>query len=104
MRPGSRAAHNNGAYLLLVALYTNTLHRIETDPQALWVRPGSRAAQERASYDASFGPFYRIEQLLISTKPSEGCVRVYVCGWVGVDGFGCVWRCRCVCGCGRVWV
>lgn len=46
--------------------------RIESDPQALWVRPGSQAAQERALYEASFGPFYRIEQLLISTIPMDG--------------------------------
>lgn len=58
--------------LISNAEWSAPICRIETDPQALWVRPGSRAAQERASYDTSFGPFYRIEQLLIRTKPTNG--------------------------------
>jgi len=43
--------------------------RIETDPIKLWVPETSRAAQDKVSYDAEFGPFYRIEQIILSTKP-----------------------------------
>jgi Niemann-Pick C1 protein len=41
---------------------------VETDPLQLWMPPASRAAQDKAMYDKTFGPFYRIEQLIISTK------------------------------------
>ncbi|GFR48083.1 hypothetical protein Agub_g9922, partial [Astrephomene gubernaculifera] len=43
--------------------------RVETDPQRLWVGPGSQAAREKAAYEASFGPFYRIEQMILATQP-----------------------------------
>eukprot|EP01133_Synstelium_polycarpum_P009861 gene9861-11524_t len=41
---------------------------IEQDPVKLWVSPSSRAAQEKAYFDENFGPFYRIEQLIITPK------------------------------------
>lgn len=34
---------------------------IQTDPQTLWVRPGSQAAQEKADYDVSL-PLLRMER------------------------------------------
>ncbi|EIE26672.1 multidrug efflux transporter AcrB transmembrane domain-containing protein [Coccomyxa subellipsoidea C-169] len=43
--------------------------RVETDPQRLWVGPTSLAATEKAAYEESFGAFYRIEQLILSTTP-----------------------------------
>jgi hypothetical protein len=44
-----------------------SLH-VETEPLRLWVPPSSRAAKDTAMYDKEFGPFYRIEQLILSTK------------------------------------
>ncbi|KAF2072589.1 hypothetical protein CYY_006086 [Polysphondylium violaceum] len=41
---------------------------IEEDPIKLWVSPDSRAAQEKAYFDENFGPFYRVEQLIITPK------------------------------------
>ncbi|PNH04088.1 Oxygen-evolving enhancer protein 2, chloroplastic [Tetrabaena socialis] len=41
--------------------------RVETDPQRLWVGPASQAAREKAAYEASFGPFYRVEQMILAT-------------------------------------
>ncbi|CEJ53699.1 Putative Patched sphingolipid transporter [Penicillium brasilianum] len=38
---------------------------IETDPVRLWVSPSSPAAQEKAFFDESFGPFYRAEQAFL---------------------------------------
>jgi hypothetical protein len=35
--------------------------------QSLWVGPGSRAAQDKAAFESSFGPFYRVAQIIIST-------------------------------------
>lgn len=33
--------------------------------------PGSQAAKHKAAYEASFGPFYRVEQLIVSTTPDS---------------------------------
>jgi len=41
--------------------------RVETAPLRLWVEPGSAAATNKVAFDASFGPFYRIEQIVLST-------------------------------------
>lgn len=45
--------------------------RVETQPEKLWVGSGSRAARDRARYDSSFGPFYRVAQLIVSTTPQS---------------------------------
>jgi hypothetical protein len=39
--------------------------------QALWVGPGSRAARDKAAFESSFGPFYRVAQIIISTTPDS---------------------------------
>jgi Niemann-Pick C1 protein len=57
--------------LVLFCLLGLLRFRLETKPQALWVGPGSVAAQDKAAYDASFGPFYRIAQLILVTEPNE---------------------------------
>lgn len=38
---------------------------VETDPVRLWVSPSSAAAQEKAFFDESFGPFFRAEQAFL---------------------------------------
>jgi Niemann-Pick C1 protein len=38
---------------------------IERDPARLWVSPTSAAAEEKAFFDANFGPFYRAEQIFV---------------------------------------
>eukprot|EP00892_Ulva_mutabilis_P006437 jgi/Ulvmu1/4165/UM019_0144.1 len=48
---------------------------IETDPLRLWVPWTSRAAQDKAAFDAELGPFYRIEQIILSTKPAPDGIR-----------------------------
>ncbi|OJJ43952.1 hypothetical protein ASPZODRAFT_135356 [Penicilliopsis zonata CBS 506.65] len=55
------------ASLLLVALLSLGWVRfaVETDPVRLWVSPTSAAAQEKAFFDANFGPFYRAEQAFL---------------------------------------
>ena len=46
---------------------------IETDPQTLWVRPGSQAAEEKADYDVSL-PALRIEAVLrVATAQGHLC-------------------------------
>uniref|UniRef100_A0AAY5EZC2 SSD domain-containing protein n=1 Tax=Electrophorus electricus TaxID=8005 RepID=A0AAY5EZC2_ELEEL len=41
--------------------------RVTTDPVDLWSAPGSRARQEKDYFDQHFGPFFRTEQLIITT-------------------------------------
>ena len=46
---------------------------IEKDPARLWVSPTSAAAQEKAFFDSSFGPFYRAEKaFLVNDTNPEG--------------------------------
>lgn len=42
---------------------------VETRPEKLWVGPGSKAAEEKQYFDSHLAPFYRIEQLILATKP-----------------------------------
>lgn len=46
--------------------------RVETDPEKLWVSPGSKAAAEKEFFDSHLAPFYRIEQLILATIPDAG--------------------------------
>lgn len=63
-----------GASILLVAVLSVGWFNfaIETNPVRLWVSPSSPAAQEKAFFDSTFGPFYRAEQafLVNDTQPS----------------------------------
>ncbi|XP_076149622.1 NPC intracellular cholesterol transporter 1 [Alosa pseudoharengus] len=47
--------------------------RITTDPVELWSSPGSTARQEKDYFDTHFGPFFRTEQVIITTplEPPE---------------------------------
>ncbi|XP_044489407.1 NPC intracellular cholesterol transporter 1 [Mangifera indica] len=42
---------------------------VETRPEKLWVGPGSKAAEEKRFFDQHLAPFYRIEQLILTTSP-----------------------------------
>lgn len=42
---------------------------VETRPEKLWVGPGSKAAEEKHFFDNHLAPFYRIEQVILATKP-----------------------------------
>ncbi|KAI9925256.1 hypothetical protein ASPWEDRAFT_32448 [Aspergillus wentii DTO 134E9] len=63
---------------------------VETDPVRLWVSPTSEAAQEKAYFDANFGPFYRAEQVFLvndSSPTVDGRVLSYdtLSWWFGVE-------------------
>ncbi|CAA6655866.1 unnamed protein product [Spirodela intermedia] len=45
--------------------------RVETRPEKLWVGPGSKAAMEKEYFDSHLAPFYRIEQLILTTIPKS---------------------------------
>jgi Niemann-Pick C1 protein len=54
--------------LIVVGLASIWIYRlqIDSDPETLWVPPNSRAAQDKQYFDAHFGPFYRINMMIIT--------------------------------------
>ncbi|XP_056599830.1 NPC intracellular cholesterol transporter 1 [Triplophysa dalaica] len=48
--------------------------QITTNPVELWSSPSSRARQEKDYFDQHFGPFFRTEQLIITTPFTEHIV------------------------------
>ena len=56
-----------GVSLIVVAILSAGLVKfdLETQPAKLWVSPSSDAAQEKAYFDANFGPFYRAEKIFL---------------------------------------
>lgn len=42
---------------------------IETDPVRLWVAPNSESKLQKEFFDDNFGPFYRAQQIFITTAP-----------------------------------
>ncbi|XP_066513297.1 NPC intracellular cholesterol transporter 1-like [Hoplias malabaricus] len=54
--------------LLVVACSSGLIYmKVTTDPVDLWSAPGSQARQEKDYFDQNFGPFFRTEQLIITT-------------------------------------
>eukprot|EP00898_Chlorokybus_atmophyticus_P005812 jgi/Chlat1/6231/Chrsp44S05762 len=62
------------ACLAVAGLFSLGLLRfqVDTDPAKLWVSPKYQSAKDKAFFDQHFGAFYRIEQLIISTKATAG--------------------------------
>lgn len=45
---------------------------VETDPVRLWVAPNSESKLQKEFFDQNFGPFYRPEQIFVTSVPVEG--------------------------------
>jgi Niemann-Pick C1 protein len=45
---------------------------VETDPVRLWVAPNSESKLQKEFFDQNFGPFYRPEQMFITSAPAVG--------------------------------
>ena len=45
--------------------------RLQSDPIALWVSPSSQVLQDKRYFDATFGAFYRTEQLILTRADGE---------------------------------
>lgn len=56
-----------GASLVVVVVLSAGWFRfdLEREPARLWVSPSSEAAQDKAYFDANFGPFYRAEKIFL---------------------------------------
>ncbi|XP_017557987.1 NPC intracellular cholesterol transporter 1 [Pygocentrus nattereri] len=58
--------------VLVAACSTGLMHmRVTTNPVDLWSAPHSEARQEKDYFDQHFGPFFRTEQLIITTPWTE---------------------------------
>ncbi|CAG8477780.1 7055_t:CDS:2 [Ambispora leptoticha] len=44
---------------------------VETDPVRLWVAPNSESAQQKEFFDKNFGPFYRTQQIFITSSDPD---------------------------------
>ncbi|KAF7992770.1 hypothetical protein HCN44_005114 [Aphidius gifuensis] len=54
--------------LAIIALSTGIIFtKMTTDPVELWASPTSRARQEREYFNSHFEPFYRIQQIIITS-------------------------------------
>ncbi len=62
---------------------------VTTNPVELWASPHSRSRVEREYFDTHFGPFYRIEQIIITTKDIQ---KIYHNTSDGVVVFGPVFN------------
>ncbi|TFK55884.1 multidrug efflux transporter AcrB transmembrane domain-containing protein [Heliocybe sulcata] len=56
--------------------------QVETEPVRLWVAPDSESKLQKEYFDEHFGPFYRPEQIFITSAPvqAEGAVSVSLSG------------------------
>lgn len=45
--------------------------QIDTDPNLIWVPPGSDTARQKTFFDAAFDPFFRISQIIVSLDESS---------------------------------
>jgi Niemann-Pick C1 protein len=72
-RHGQFVARHPFHIIILSVLFTAvcslfiTQLTINTQPEKLWVPPNSIAATNKAYFDQVFGPFYRVEQLIITS-------------------------------------
>lgn len=53
--------------LLFITMCSAWIYKLEiiTKPESLWVPPGSLTSSDKSYFDKQFGPFYRIEQVII---------------------------------------
>jgi Niemann-Pick C1 protein len=63
-----RVLNNVGCIFIASLGYGIRFLHVTTNPVELWASPHSRSRIERDYFDKHFGPFYRIEQIIITTK------------------------------------
>ncbi|KAF8164995.1 patched family-domain-containing protein [Crassisporium funariophilum] len=76
-RLGLFAASSPWLTFALVFLFVGLLNigwkkfEVETDPVRLWVSPSSESKQQKEFFDENFGPFYRTEQIFVTSVGRE---------------------------------
>ncbi|KAF7654289.1 hypothetical protein LDENG_00071930, partial [Lucifuga dentata] len=79
-----------GTLILVVASSSGLVYmHITTDPVELWSSPSSQARQEKNYFDSHFGPFFRNEQLIITTPLNNTFIYVPYFGGSNVP-FGAI--------------
>uniref|UniRef100_A0AC35UI19 SSD domain-containing protein n=1 Tax=Rhabditophanes sp. KR3021 TaxID=114890 RepID=A0AC35UI19_9BILA len=76
---------------LMVALFCSSgllFVRFTTDPVELWSSPGSKAREEKAFFDNNFGPFYRVEQVIVYPKNQKFIKHPNVTNSIGNGYYG----------------
>ncbi|PCH41134.1 multidrug efflux transporter AcrB transmembrane domain-containing protein [Wolfiporia cocos MD-104 SS10] len=48
--------------------------QVETDPVRLWVAPDSESKLQKEFFDEHFGPFYRAEQIFVTSSPVQSSI------------------------------
>ena len=57
-------------FLIIGTLNVGWKHfEVETDPVRLWVAPNSESRLQKEFFDENFGPFYRTEQVFVTSTP-----------------------------------
>ncbi|KAK6032141.1 patched family protein [Ostertagia ostertagi] len=63
-----------GAFIAIISISGNVFLKFTNDPLEMWTSAHSLARQEKRVFDQSFGPFYRVEQIIMYPKSSEQVV------------------------------
>ncbi|RWS22853.1 hypothetical protein B4U80_06114, partial [Leptotrombidium deliense] len=63
-----------GVYTVVVMSMGLTKFDVITNPVDLWSSPKSLAREQKSNFDNNFGPFYRIEQIIIKHKDTKTIV------------------------------
>ncbi|KAA0163368.1 hypothetical protein FNF27_07942 [Cafeteria roenbergensis] len=77
-RHGVCVARNPVVAMVLSALVAGclalgfTMLTISSNPQAIWVPPGSRTSKQQSFFNAAFDPFYRVEQVIFTPTEVHG--------------------------------
>ena len=54
---------------------------VETDPVRLWVAPDSESKIQKDFFDQNFGPFYRTQQIFVTSTGKDGSPKKPVLSW-----------------------
>ncbi len=64
--------------LTLICAIGITKIQIESSPQKLWVPDDSETVQQKNYFDQQFSPFFRVEQLIVTSKNQTDDVHRYI--------------------------
>ncbi|XGW35572.1 hypothetical protein V3C99_019077 [Haemonchus contortus] len=63
-----------GSFIAVISISGNVFLKFTNDPLEMWTSAHSLARQEKRVFDQSFGPFYRVEQIIMYPKVFEQVV------------------------------
>ncbi|PIO69553.1 hypothetical protein TELCIR_08615 [Teladorsagia circumcincta] len=63
-----------GTFIAVISISGNVFLKFTNDPLEMWTSAHSLARQEKRVFDQSFGPFYRVEQIIMYPKSPEQVV------------------------------